>query len=123
MASTDITDIPASEFSALTSTGLVVGKVGPGAPPKNELAADVTLIFEQGDRRIEVTAADGQYRVELWPGSWQVRSTDAFTCASGIDASVATLRRYDLPYPLQGCKDLSGPPENAPRPPDGETPK
>jgi hypothetical protein len=123
VASTDIEDISSNEFSSLTSTGLVVGRLGPGTPPRNEVPAEVTLVFQQGENRVEVVSANGQYRVELPPGTWQVRSTDELTCASGIEATVAALRRYDLVYPLQACADLSGPPDSAPQPPPPDAPK
>ena len=122
VASSDIEDIPTRDFADLRSSGLVVGKLGPGAPPNNTLPSSVTLVFTQGDRSVEVTAKGGQYRAELPPGSWKVRSTDALACASGLDATVGALHRYDLVYPLQGCQDLSAAPDSALEPPAAEAP-
>ncbi len=53
---------------------------------------------EQGD------PGDAQYRVELPPGVWQVRSADGPAWADGLDAYVEALTRYDLAYPLGICR-------------------
>lgn len=122
VASTDLDDVPTRDFANLRSTGLVVGELGPGAPPNFDVPASVALVFTQGSRKVEVTATQGQYRAELPPGVWQVRSADALACANGLDATVGALHRYDLAYPGGGCQELSAPPENAPQPPDAEPP-
>ena len=79
----------------------------------------VSLSFTSGSTVIRVNTAPGRvggrlYRVDLPAGVWNVKSSDAHLCGTGIHVSANAWQRMDLTYGTAGCRDLSGPPSAPP---------
>lgn len=99
------------------NVAVLVGSLGPGAPPDGEVPGEVRLVFTgETGATVTTTAREGRYEVTLSPGTWNVRASDGKACANGIAVTGGARHRNDLSYPAGGCMDAAPPP--APPAPD-----
>ena len=119
-AATDVRQPPAPTDPAVS---VLAGRIGPGAPPDGKVPPTLQLTFTDADgNTIRSTARDGEYKVTLPPGTWDVRSQDRRACALGITVTAGASFRHDLLYPGD-CMRVETPPDQpapvAPEPADG----
>ena len=93
------------------SIAVLVGRLGPGAPPDGGVPDRIELVFSgRSGGSVTTTARDGRYQVTLPPGTWDVRSTDGKACANGIELRGGARYQKDLVYPGE-CFDAAPPPD------------
>ena len=88
-----------SEVPTDSGVGALHGRVGPGVPPDGDVPASLDVVFLSGSERLQTTAREGEYALELPAGTWDVRTSDGKACSLGVVVHGATRQRLDLVHP------------------------